>query len=170
MKSNDSGFFNGMGILLVLLIATIAAVFYGHIKTLEQKYEIINVFFKFEGLSPDLYIDSIDLKRAVRLYTIKKGDVVIQYQTPNSPQGNFYAFPGTKPSELGISDTGFDPKIKNIVKKEIRKYRAVNNVHTLASYAKPIKDTWSIPGKQTKTTGYKIQLITSCKECFERIK
>ena len=83
MKSYFDIIFRGKGTLYFLLIATITSVIYAQINAVDQRYKLIENFFITEGLNPNLYINAIDLNRSVRFHTIKNGDVVIQYHTPN---------------------------------------------------------------------------------------
>ena len=157
-------------ILLVMFILVIISCMYGHIKIVGERQTTAIAQFNAEGVDPDKYMKAIDFREPVVLYEIEKGDIFIQYQTPNSPQGNFYGFDDSKPTELGISDIGWDPKLRKIVKKERHSYRAVDNFYVLSSYAAPVKDDWSTPEIETQTKGHKRQLFTTCKVCFEQIK
>lgn len=115
------------------------------------------------------YLKGIDLRKPVTLMDIKKGDVFIQYQVPNGPQGNFYGLQNSTPTELGISNRGYDYKTKSVVIKEKRTYMATRNFSALASYADSVVDDWSTPEIETQTEGKKLQIFTICKPCFERI-
>lgn len=122
--------------------------------------------FKKEGVDLDKYLEGIDFNKPVSIYHVKKSDIFIQYQTLNSPQGNFYAFEGSTPSSLGISDQGWDEKSQSIVDKEMRVYVATKDFDALMSYAAPVVDDWSTPEIETQTEGHDRQLFTTCKECF----
>ncbi len=114
------------------------------------------------------YMKGIDCSKPVTMYVVEKGNILIQYQIPNAPQGNFYGRFGSTPDELGISDMGYDPVEKAKVKKMLIVYLAIKDTESLLSYAASIKDDWSTTENE-KRTGGKVQIFTTCKECFERI-
>lgn len=154
--------------VVAICIFTIIVVIHGYSNVVEDRKDLVINQFLVESLDPDSYIHAVDLDKPVYICTIKKGDILIQYQTPNSPQGNFYAFSASSPSKLGISENGWDPILKKKVKKEIRYYVAIKDTTALASYANPIIDSWSTPGFNIKTEGHELQIFTSCKGCFSR--
>ena len=110
----------------------------------------------------------INFKKPVTIYKVKKGAVLIQYQIPNAPQGNFYGRPESSPNKLGVSCMGYDSAKKVNVMKEQRVYVAIKDTNVLMSYAAPIKDDWSTPEDEEVFGGRAIQIFTTCKECFER--
>jgi len=158
-------------ILWLMAIAVVFAVTFNETKrsNMNQRRHYASLVIQSEiKESPTRYLKGIDFKRPVKLWDLKEGDVVIQYQTPSAPQGNFYGFLGSKPTDLGISEFGIDPNTGLKVKKRLRVYVVTRDMDVLSSYAAPVKDDWSTPEDETQTRGNKLQLFSSCKECFER--
>jgi hypothetical protein len=153
--------------LALLLSLAIFAVIYNQqqIDKHLNKELAINMFV-VSKVDPDKYLPGIDFSKPVELYEIHEGDKFIQYQIPGAPQGNFYALEGSTPSELGINDMGYDSKSETTIKKEKRCYISIINLCALSSYAAPVVDDWSTPEDETQTEGSKLQLFTTCKNCF----
>jgi hypothetical protein len=147
--------------LVCMIVVTLIAIVFNHNKVKKFNVDILTKNDVTE------YSVSIDLSRPVRIYHVDKGEIFIQYQTPNSPQGNFYARMYSTPTELGISSYGYDPILKEVVKKEKRTYQAVRDFDVLCSYSAPVVDDWSTPDIETRTRGHALQYFTRCKNCFE---
>ena len=112
------------------------------------------------------HISGIDFSKPVEVKRIKKGTRLTQYQIPGTRQGNYYAFPGSKATNLGISDVAKDRKTGKIVKKLENDYITTTDVDALSSTAAKIKDTWSIEGKEISTKGGGTQLFTTDTDSF----
>jgi hypothetical protein len=154
-------------ILLIMAIAIILAININQIKKHYARQEMARVVFVASNVPVEYYMKGINFSKPVIMFHIKEGDVLIQYQTPNALQGNFYAQPGSKPDELGISEMGYDPVKKTNVLKQVRIYIAVKDTKVLLSYAASIEDNWSTPENEERTGG-SIQIFTACKKCFMR--
>lgn len=135
-----------------------------------NNYNLASDVFIDELENPNQYITAIDYYKPVTSYQVKKGDRFIQYQVPGAPQGNFYAFEGSTPTELGISNLGYDFQMELVVEKEMRTYIATKDFVVLSSYAAPVTDDWSTPQIETQTEGHARQLFTTCKECFDKLE
>jgi len=157
-------------ILTIMIAAVLFALAFNATQrsNINSKKHYASLVIQSEGEDPQKYLKGIDFTKPVKLWHLSKGDVVIQYQTPSAPQGNFYAFLGSKPTELGIGDVGIDPETDLKVKKHMRVYVVTTEQEVLATYAAPIKDDWSTPEDETQTQGSKLQLFSTCKPCFER--
>jgi len=152
----------------LMICITVMVVTLGHIRIMKERMEIAYQAFKIEKTCPDNYMHCIDFSKPVRIYYVEKGERFIQYHIPGDPQGNFYALENATPSELGISDYGYDPNMKLNVPKVKTVYVAVRNFKMLGSYAAPIIDDWSTPQDETQTKGSALQYFTTCKQCFEK--
>ena len=149
----------------IMILAVIFAVMFHREQVIDHNKETAhNYFVEYEC---PVYPYGIDYTRPVKLYQVKKGDVFIQYQIPNAPQGNFYAFEGSLPTELGINEIGYDEDEEIVAKKVKRFYVATKDFIVLSSYTAPMVDDWSTPEDETQTKGGKIQLFTTCKTCFK---
>lgn len=153
-----------------MIIAVIISISYNRYEYKHHNTELVIETLKSENIDPSKYIYCINMYKPVRLYHINKGDKLIQYQIPSAPQGNFYGFEGSTPSGLGISEFGYDYKLKSQVFKEMRVYEATKDIVMLSSYSAPVLDDWSTPKIETQTTGNEIQLFSTCKKCFRRLK
>jgi len=162
----DDNFKRKIIIGLMIMAVGISVLFHKHQIMEQRKLTVMNEFV-LAHVDPDKYMQAIDYSKPVVVYHINKGDKFIQYQVPGAPQGNFYALEGSTPTELGISDVGWDPKSEKVVKKEMRIYTATKDFDVLSSYSAPVVDNWSTPEIETQTTGHKLQLFTTCKPCFE---
>ena len=154
-------------ILGLMVIAVLIAIISNHNERIHTRKDLAMHVFIEDQINPDKYMEAIDFSKPVTMYRIKKGDLVIQYQVPGAPQGNFYGLEGATPTELGISDVGWDSKSEKIVPKVKQVYIATKDFDVLASYSAPVVDDWSTPEIETKTTGHKLQLFTTCKPCFK---
>jgi hypothetical protein len=158
-------------IIFIMICAVLFAVVFNQMKwaAFEHKNEALalSVFIE-EGFPPGQYMEGIDLKKPVKMYELRKGQEVIQYQVPCVDQGNFYGLEGSSPSELGINENGFDSCMGATVKRQLRVYIVTKDMSVLSSYAAPISDNWSTPEDETQTKGSKLQLFSTCKPCFKR--
>jgi hypothetical protein len=141
-------------------------------KQVYERHEIARSTFarSFSNEETEQYMKGIDFSKPVEIFSLKKGKRLIQFQTPNSQQGNWYALQEATPDEIGISAIGYDPVEKRLMEKEERTYEAITDVFVLLSYAKEISDNWSTPNIETQTNGSEKQFFTSCKKCFRRVK
>jgi hypothetical protein len=155
-------------ILIITVISILLAINIHQIKKHFIYQTIAREAFADAGVPVDQYMDGINFSKPVRMYKVKKGDVFIQYQVPNAPQGNFYGLKGSTQTELGINDMGIDSKTQLRVKKEKRIYMSVKDFNVLSSYAAPVIDNWSTPEDEARTEGKKLQFFTTCKPCFMR--
>jgi hypothetical protein len=156
-------------ILIVMLIAVVIASWSNYRDHEKRQLENISVAVHFMKDVPDhdKYLKGIDFNKPINKYHVSKYQTFVQYQTPNSSQGNFYGFEESTPTELGISDVGWDPVLKKVVKKEKRVYVTIAEFDAMISYAAPVVDDWSTPEIETQTKGTARQLFTTCKdECF----
>ncbi|MHA1816604.1 MAG: polymorphic toxin type 46 domain-containing protein [Candidatus Heimdallarchaeaceae archaeon] len=154
-------------ILLIMAAAVLFAINFNQLKRHYIYQETAREVFLSEGLDPSVYMKGIDFSKPVRILHVKKDDVLIQYQTPNVSQGNFYALLGAIPTELGINDFGIEPETGLKVRKRLRVYIATKDVDVLSSYAKAIVDDWSTPEDEAQTEGSKQQFFSTCKPCFK---
>ena len=151
--------------ILLMIALALFAIFTNYQQ--HERVKLASEIFISEGVEPQKYRHSIDYAKSVTLHTLKKGDQLIQWQVVGAPQGNFYGLPGSKPTELGISEFGYDPESKMVMKKQLRTYIVTRDMEVLGSYAAPVIDDWSTPEIETQTTGHKLQLFSTCKPCFE---
>jgi hypothetical protein len=154
-------------ILSIMVIAIILAINFNQIKRHSARQEIARAAFTEAMVAVNEYMKGIDFSKPVTTHHMKKGEIVIQYQTPNSPQGNFYGLYGSTPDELGINKMGYDPAMKVTVLKERRVYVVIKDFDVVMSYAAPVVDDWSTPEDETRVGGKNLQIFTTCKECFE---
>ena len=159
--------------ILIILTAVLVATSYRYKQVQEVYFDRHMIAAKefVHALDPDndylnKLLKGIDYKKPVYIITIKKGTRLIQYQTPNSKQGNFYGYENSTPNDLGISPFGWDPIEKRVMEKEKRYYIATQDFKGLVSYTAPIVDDWSTPEIETQTSGHSIQVFTSCKACL----
>jgi hypothetical protein len=152
-------------ILIIMLLATAFA-----IQIHVAKNKLTAKLFLITSNTSLSVMEGMDLIKSVRVYEAQEGEVFIQYQTPNSQQGDFYGLPGSTPTGLGISEVGYDPQLKKVVEKEKRTYKVVKKTDMLASYASPVIDNWSTPEIETKTGGRERQFFSKCKECFKQVR
>ena len=157
-------------IITSMIIAVVVVGLYNHRERVHHRMDIaLKTFMNADVEYPDQYLLGIDYSKPVVFTQLSPGDKVIQYQIPGAPQGNFYGMEGSLPTELGISDKGWDKKRGKSVKKEKRIYKVTQFMTVLSSYSKAMVDNWSTPWDETQTEGTKIQLFSTCKPCFERI-
>ena len=149
-------------ILCIMLISVILAMNFNVIKTHYIKQEMARDIFIKANVPVSDYMKGIDFSKTVKMYYIQKGLVLIQYQIPGAPQGDFYGWPDSTPDDLGVSEMGPD----NIC-KEMRIYVAVKGFHGLLSHAASVIDNWSTPENEERSGG-DLQIFTTCKDCFER--
>lgn len=126
-------------------------------------------FYENQGFKPaDIpdHVKGIDLTRPVNVKTLPAGTKVEQFQVPGGRQGNYYAPPGTRPTELGIAPQGVSRTTGAVVDKTSAPYTTARDVQVLRSTAAPIKDTWSVPGTATQTKGGGTQYFTTDKGAF----
>jgi hypothetical protein len=126
-------------------------------------------FYKQQGYDPkDIlgHVNGIDLNRPVSVHTLKAGTQVTQYQVPGGRQGNYYAPPGAKASELGISPQGVSRSTGEVVQKTSTTYQISRDIPVLKSSAKAIDDTWSVKGEIYHAKGGGTQYFTSDKGAF----
>jgi Bacterial toxin 46 len=120
-------------------------------------------FYREKGFSDDSikeHLKGIDFEKPVDVVTLKSGTEVIQYQVPGSKQGNYYTLPGTEPDAVGIAGQAKDRATGAIVDKVGTPHVVTGDVEVLRSTSAPIKDTWSIPGKDIQTNGGGMQYFT----------
>lgn len=152
-------------LICLMIVATLFSIFTNYNQ--HQRVRTASEIFIESGVDAEKYRNAIDYTKTVTMYSIKKGDKLIQYQIVGAPQGNFYGLPGSKPTELGISEWGYDPNSKMTMKKELRTYIVTKDMEVLGSYAAPVVDDWSTPEIETQTEGHKLQFFSTCKSCFE---
>ncbi|MDE2596468.1 MAG: PAAR domain-containing protein [Sphingomonadales bacterium] len=128
-----------------------------------------HAFYENQGYSPaDIpdHVKGIDLTRPVTVETLPAGTELTQYQVPGGRQGNYYAPPGTKATELGISPQGQSRITGAVENKVAAPYKTTSDVQVLKSTAAPITDTWSIPGQSIPTQGGGTQYFSGQKGAF----
>lgn len=157
-------------ILAIMAIAILLAINFHQVKRHYIYHETaLEVFLEAVSLEKtSVYMKGIDFSKPVRIFTIKKGDKLIQYQVPGGQQGNFYGFLGALPTELGINEFGIDPDTGLKVRKRLQVYITTKDMKILSSYAKAIVDDWSTPEDEKQTEGSKRQFFSTCKPCFKR--
>ncbi|MBB3167496.1 polymorphic toxin type 46 domain-containing protein [Simiduia aestuariiviva] len=106
------------------------------------------------------HLAGIDFDKPVEISNINVNTTVHQYQSPGNPQGGYYAPPGSKATNLGISEYALDRGTNTIVKKQVNVYTTNQNVEVLKSTAAKIDDDWSIPNKVISTKGGATQYFT----------
>jgi len=154
-------------IISLMILSSITSIAYNHYDKRNERKKLAIEILSTNIHDFQKYLNGIDFNKPVTLYHLNTGDIVIQYQVPGAPQGNFYGFINSKPDELGISAVGFDFDQNKIVKKEARMYEVVRNIDALSSYAAPVKDDWSTREIETQTKGTALQLFSDCKVCFK---
>ena len=157
-------------IAVVILVALLAGVNIYLIKKRSDYKDLAYKTFTDAGVDAEKFMRGINFRKKVEILQIDKGQILIQWQIPSAKQGNFYAFIDSKPNEIGIRDVGYDQVQKKRIPKEKRFYKATRNVDVLSSYAGAVTDDWSTPQDEERINGTKIQLFTTCKECFKREK
>jgi hypothetical protein len=60
------------------------------------------------------HLDGIDFSKPVEIVSLKKGTLVMQYQIPGRPVGNYFAPLGAKAETLGINPIGRVPSVFEI--------------------------------------------------------
>ncbi|WP_421186952.1 polymorphic toxin type 46 domain-containing protein [Aeromonas hydrophila] len=92
-------------------------------------------------------MNRIDFNYDMHVETINRGKQVYQYQSPGTPQGNYYALHSSvTPSELGIGKMG-ENRAKGTVEFKLKKQYVVNEkTKALRSTSKAIDDAWSVRG------------------------
>jgi Bacterial toxin 46 len=126
-------------------------------------------FYREQGYDPnDIpgHVNGIDFNRPVSVHTLKAGTTVSQHQVPGGRQGNYYAPPGTKASELGISPQGTSRTTGQVVDKTVTNYTTTRDVPVLRSTARNINDTWSVEGTSYATKGGGTQYFSADKGAF----
>lgn len=160
-------------IIGLMAISVLFAVVFNQSQQYDRRYELASDYLTTSTQKTTNLLEGIDFSKPVTIYQIKPNEKFIQYQVEDAPQGNFYALATLNddptPSELGISEMGYNQKTKEVVRKEKRVYIAVKATTALASYAAPIVDDWSTPEVETQTTGHKLQLFSTCKPCFKLV-
>ncbi len=97
-----------------------------------------HMFYRRQGWSDAKIADhlqGIDFSKPVSATVIPKGATVGQWQVPGRPVGNYFAQPGTAPTNLGISGAG---KVETV-------FTVPRSQSALRSTAAPVLDTWSGP-------------------------
>jgi len=120
----------------------------------------------FDKFDIDSHLDGINFNKPVETSTLKKGTILEQWQLPNRWQGNYYAKPGVKPTELGISDKALNKD--GIIEKKIPiRYIVTEDVKVLKSTAAPYPDRHSIPNMTVETNGGATQYMTKNKNIIK---
>ena len=156
-------------ILIIMAISVLFAISFNRGRISIHHKNLATEIFESANVNANDYLRGINLHRPVGIYVAKEGEVFIQYQIPNAPQGNFYGLEGSTPNQLGINEYGYDPQTEEKVKKEIRIYKVVKETEMLSSFAAPTVDDWSTPEDEARTDGSELQFFTTCKDCFQQI-
>lgn len=110
------------------------------------------LFYKQQGWEPDRimrHLRGIDFSKPVVSTVIPKGTQVSQWQRPGSTIGDYFAQPGTPPTNLGIKGAG----------KDETTYTVPADRRALQSTAAPALDYWS-GGAPEQTLGGATQLFS----------
>lgn len=93
------------------------------------------------------HLMGIDFTKPVKARLTPPPSTGIQWQAPGQPQGNYYAQPGSTPSELGVGNLGLTPgpRPQQITAKVPLPYNVTSGTPVLESTAAKITDTWSVP-------------------------
>lgn len=137
-----------------------------------QKRQLARDFYLKQGYAPkriDSHLAGIDFNKPVEVVTLPKGTRVEQWQAPGSPQGNYYAPPGTPAEQLGIAPSALDRTSGQIVDKVSTTYVTNREVEVLKSTAAAVNDTWSIPGQVIPTEGKGIQMLSNESAAFDAL-
>jgi len=138
--------------------------------TIAQKQQLARDFYLKQGYSPkriDSHLAGIDFNQPVETVTPPQGTKVVQWQLPGAPQGNYYAFPGTTPQQLGISPIALNTTDGTMVNKIPTAYITNSEVEVLKSTAAAVNDTWSIPGRALATQGKGTQMMSAYSSAFD---
>lgn len=136
-----------------------------------ERKRIADGFYRRQGFDPDeipAHTAGIDFEKPVEVITLKKGTVVEQWQAPGGGQGNYYAVPPSRPTQLGIAPQAAQRQTGVLVDRVPTRYVLAEDVEVLRSTAAPIGDTWSVPGKTIATKGGGTQMFTAAKHAFRR--
>lgn len=143
--------------LLIIIVLLLSCCFHMNKKDREERAV---AFFEESGISKqmqDKYLDGMVLSKNVAVVTLKKDEIVAQYQKPNDPQGFFYTCVTCDSNKIGI-----------LMAERVRKlYRAVKDTKVLKSTADKV--VWVIEGKRKYTMGGELQILSTCLDCFEAV-
>ncbi len=118
--------------------------------------KIARDFYRKQGWSDskiDDHMAGIDFNKPVEIVTLKKGEILGQWQSPGAPKGNYFAPANETPSKLGIGTVGFNRSTGNAESKLQKIYQLDDDLEVLSSKAKAILDDWSNPYAVAQTTG-----------------
>jgi len=142
------------------------------VEQLAARKSLATDFYRSSGMPEfkiDGHLEGIDFEEPVNVKTLKKGTVVEQWQLPGVSQGNYYANPGSKPTELGISAEARNRNTGKVEKKVANKYIVVEDIEVLESTAAPYPDKHSMPPKVIKTDGGATQYMSTNANVFKLI-
>lgn len=143
------------------------------VEQIQARKSLASGFYKKSGMPEykiDGHLEGIDFNKSVNEKVLKKGTIVEQWQIPDVAQGNYYAEPGTQPSDLGISDAAKNRNTGKIEKKVPNKYIVTEDIEVLESTAAPYPDKHSVPPKVIQTNGGAKQYMSMNKSKFSLIK
>ena len=142
------------------------------VEQLAARKSLATDFYKSSGMPEfkiDGHLEGINFEKPVNVKTLKKGTVVEQWQLPGVSQGNYYADPGSKPTELGISAEARNRNTGKVEKKVANKYIVTKDIEVLESTAAPYPDKHSMPPKVIKTDGGATQYMSTNANVFKLI-
>jgi Bacterial toxin 46 len=132
--------------------------------------ELATNFFLRQGVHPDKvdsFLTGIDFTQVLEIQSLGAGKKLWQYQTPGAPQGNWYSItPSVSPSQLGISDVGFNRTTRTVEPKILNQYMTEEPVNVLRSTSASVEDFWSVSGQTYPAEGGAIQLFSNEKSKF----
>jgi hypothetical protein len=132
--------------------------------------EIATKFFMNKGVpleKIDSFFTGIDFTKPLEVETLGSGKKLWQYQTPGAPQGSWYSTtPSVSPSELGISELGFNRATQTVEPKILNQYTTGESVSVLRSKSAAVEDFWSVSGQSYSTEGGATQLFSNERSKF----
>jgi Bacterial toxin 46 len=90
------------------------------------------------------HLKGIDFAKPVSAALTPPPSQVVSFRVPGQ-KGNYFADPGTLPTQLGIGNLGIDQNLKTLVEKKATQYVVQPGTAYLQTTAKKVVDTWSVP-------------------------
>jgi hypothetical protein len=132
-----------------------------------EREALARAYYRRQGWAPedvDSHLQGIDFTRPVEVVTLRKGQVLEQWQYPGAPQGDYYALPGADKHSLGILHTRRNRATGLTEQRELRRLLVTEDIQVLRSTAR------EFPWGAEVAPGGGTQLVTRAKDTIVNLK